>query len=116
MAGVGHVAWRHWFPRRVWRLVTRVEAADEVPQRLPLNGVALVGTQRKPKWLVFDCPCRQQHRVMLNLESSRRPCWRFSTKNGLTVSPSVDYRGNDYRCHYFVKRGRIIWIQDEDDD
>jgi hypothetical protein len=89
--------------------------ADEVPPRLPLNGVALVGTACEPKWLVFDCPCRQQHRIMLNLEASRRPCWRFSIRNGLTVSPSVDYRGDGYRCHYFVKRGRIIWIQDEED-
>ncbi len=111
MASLRNIPLWQWLPRPSWRLVMLVNAADEVPQRLPHSGVVLVGSRRNPKWLVFDCPCGTGHRIMLDLEPTHFPHWRVTTRPRLTVWPSVDCRGADRHCHYLIKRGRIIWIE-----
>lgn len=116
MAGLTKVAWRHWIPRRVWRLVATVEDADNVPDRLPRNGAVLVGSERKPKWLVFDCPCLGGHRVMLNLDPRRSPYWRIELSSPLlTLRPSVDFDSAGRHCHYLIKRGHTVWVREEEE-
>ena len=39
MADVAKISWWQWVPIYGWRIVAVVESADEVPQRLPRNGV-----------------------------------------------------------------------------
>jgi uncharacterized protein DUF6527 len=97
--------------RTKWRVLFEVEAADDVPALLPHQGVALVGTDAKPKWLVFDCPCLTGHRVMLNLDRSRWPWWHLSTREPLTVRPSIDDANSSRRCHFFLRRGRVLWVR-----
>ncbi len=103
----------NWLPFQPWRVVEIVEDADDVAQRLPRNGVSLVGSKSCWKWIVFDCPCRAGHRILLNVDSSRNPYWRIEVLNGrrLTITPSVDYSDASRRCHYFVRRGRIEWAK-----
>ena len=50
---------------------------------------------------------------MLNLDGARKPFWRLDTsiRRKITLSPSVDYRDKDRRCHYFVKKGKIQWSE-----
>jgi Family of unknown function (DUF6527) len=108
------ISWWQWFPFWRWRVIGIAESADEVPDRLPRNAVALVGDQNMAKWIVFDCPCRTGHRIMLNADVARRPFWKMNIREPLTISPSVDYRGNQRRCHYFVRNGRIDWAKDSD--
>jgi len=112
MAGM-KIRWWDWLPLQSWRLVETVEDADDVAERLPRNGMSLVGQVGAPKWLVFDCPCRSGHRIMLNADPSRRPFWRMhvSDRRRVTVAPSVDYQGPARRCHYFVRKGRILWAR-----
>jgi len=104
---VSSIGWWQWLPLWSWRIVSTYEAVDEVPQFLPRNGVALVASEGVLKWLVFDCPCRSGHRMMLALQGS--PRWTFSSHERLSVSPSVDYRGADRRCHYIIRNGRVKW-------
>ncbi len=101
--------WRHRLPRRRWRIVIQVDDADEVPGHLPNRGVALVGSQQVPKWLVFDCPCRRGHRIMLNLDAHRRPTWRVVAQRPLSTVPSIDDYSLD-RCHFFIRGGKIEWV------
>ncbi|MFD0309125.1 DUF6527 family protein [Streptomyces sp. NPDC127119] len=61
------------------------------------------------KWLIFDCPCRERHRVMINLDSGNRPAWTVLTLSPLTLAPSVDEVRGTTRCHYFIRNGRIQW-------
>lgn len=87
-----------------------VEEADEVPHRLPRNGAVIVESMRKRKWLAFDCPCRKGHRILLNvLPDNAGPHWSIVSETSLTVSPSVDAAHGYQRCHFFVRRGHIIW-------
>lgn len=123
--------WRHrrlgepgsWF-RRSWRefekrlpgrwcLEGSVEQADDVPTVIPPRRAFLVGSRRRRKWLVFDCPCASGHRIMLNLDRRRRPFWVLSDsrKRRITVSPSVAYRGGDRSCHYVLSNGRVLWLR-----
>jgi len=114
VAGVMKIAWWKWLPFQRWRIVGEAESADEVPDRMPRNGVALVGELDRAKWIVFDCPCRTGHRIMLNADAGRKPYWTLNQVKPLTISPSIDFRGSHRRCHYFIRSGRIVWAKDSD--
>jgi hypothetical protein len=113
MGGLGRVPWWQWIPFRAWRIVAMVDAADEIPVRLPAKGVVIVGSLQRPKWLAFDCPCGTGHRIMVTLDPSHAPHWTIVDKRPLSVSPSVDYRGSASRCHYFIRHGKTVWANDE---
>jgi hypothetical protein len=108
------ISWWEWLPFWRWRVIGQVGSADEVPDRLPRNAVALVGDGSRTKWIVFDCPCRKGHRIMLNADVARRPRWTLKQVQRLTISPSIDYRGSERRCHYNIRSGRIEWARDSD--
>lgn len=97
---------------RPWRIAATVADMDEVPVRIRRRRAFVVATETRCKWLVFDCPCDGGHRVLLNLDRSRRPFWtiRIAKSGVFTLDPSVDY--NDYRrsCHYFISEGRVEWV------
>jgi hypothetical protein len=114
MARVGHIPWWEWIPGRAWRIVTSVEAADEIPERLPRNGAVVVGPLQRPKWLAFDCPCKTGHRIMVALDPAHRPYWTIVKENKLSISPSVDYRTSERRCHYLITNGRTIWVDNKE--
>jgi Family of unknown function (DUF6527) len=97
--------------RRCWRVGESVEHADEVPERIGRRRAVLVGTRTHAKWLVFDCPCEERHRVMLNLDIARAPRWIVSPSELLTISPSVDAPSGSGRCHYFIRVGRVQWVK-----
>jgi hypothetical protein len=111
---MNEVSWWHWLPIPWWRIVAMVDAADEVPLRLPRKGAVLVGSRSRPKWLAFDCPCRNRHRVMITLDKARRPHWTIADGFLLNLSPSVDDRSAGWRCHYFIRRGRTHWARDSE--
>lgn len=111
VAVVSPIKWWQWLPIFHWRLVGAVESADEVPARLPRNGVVAVGPESAPKWIAFDCPCRAGHRIMLNTDRARRPHWSItSSRRRLTITPSVDSQRGSQRCHYVVLEGHIRWV------
>lgn len=96
-------------PTRRWRIVTRVEEADLVPARLPPRGAALAGPPGAPKWLALDCPCGTGHRLLVNLDSSRRPAWRLVSASPLTIRPSLDTTQTGTRCHFTITSGKVRW-------
>jgi hypothetical protein len=104
------IRWREWLPFRPWRVIAQVEAADEIPERLPLKGAVIVGTPRQPKWLAFDCACFQGHRIMVSLEPSHEPHWEVTSQARLTLFPSVDFRSPGQRCHYIIRDGKVSWV------
>lgn len=102
---------RSQFGGRWIRHVTVVDAADEVPERLPPGVVVVVGTSRRPKWIVFECPCARGHRVWLNSQPSHSPHWMAGgAGRQLTIWPSV-WVGAPWGCHFWVRRGRVIWTR-----
>ena len=112
---------RRWFQRlplpwRRWRVTAVVESAADVPELLPYRGAALVVfSNRRPGWLAFDCPCREAHRVMLNLDPERYPWWQTLDLDPLTIQPSVNDFSTARYCHYFIHAGRVIWAKNTND-
>lgn len=104
------IRWWQWLPLWRWRVLGFVDSADEVPHLLPRNSVILVGASARLKWIVFDCPCRSGHRIMLNGDPKRRPFWRVTSIDRITVTPSIDFHG-ERRCHYFLREGRVVWAR-----
>lgn len=96
-------------PRRRWRIVAQVEEADLVPDRLPRRGAALAGPPGTPKWLALDCPCGTGHRLLVNLDSRRRPSWRLVSSKPLTIRPSLDITQAGTRCHFTITSGTVRW-------
>ncbi len=114
MDGMIKFSWWHSLPWLPWRVVAFVEAADEIPERLPRKGAVLVGSDAYPKWLAFDCPCRQGHRIMVSLDKRTKPHWQITGSERLTLSPSVDAMTDRRRCHYIMRNGKIIWVHDRE--
>lgn len=115
---MGVTRWLNWLrrialPGRAWRIVARAETPIDVPTRLPRNGAALVGSVTDPRWLIFDCPCRANHRVMLNLDRRRRPAWRVTGRRQITIAPSIDDHVDKRRCHFLIVSGRVRWIYED---
>ena len=103
--------WRNVFSRRgPWRIGESFDAADNIPKELPKKTAVLVGSIERPKWIAFDCPCNTGHRIMLNLDTSRRPAWRIAAVNPLSLRPSVDALNGRRRCHFVLSNGQVTWI------
>ena len=96
-------------PWPAWRIVQYVDAADEIPDKIPNKGVIVVGSPGSLSWAAFDCPCRREHRLMVNLDKSRRPAWDIASVKPLSIHPSIDDITGDRQCHFFIRRGRIRW-------
>lgn len=108
--------WHTLFERltfRPWRLEAVVPEMNEVPHTIRPRRAYLVGTSSRRKWLVFDCACGSGHRILLNLDASRRPVWtlQMSKRKVLSLRPSVNYHDDRRTCHYVLSNGRIKWIR-----
>ena len=110
MAGVRLFRWYFEWPKPTWKIAATVDAADIIPEKLPANGVVIVGTRSRPKWIAFDCPCRRGHRILLNADRARAPSWRISVRGRVSITPSVDADFEGMRCHYFVAKGKTMWV------
>jgi Family of unknown function (DUF6527) len=107
--------WRVWLPRRRYRVVVTVGAADLVPHRLPRRGLVMVDGGRGPSWLAFDCPCSNRHRLLLSLNVSHRPHWRLDNPARPSLHPSIDSHDGGRRCHFWLSDGRIRWVREIDE-
>jgi len=112
MAGVGRISWwdRVPLPWRRWRVVLEVDAADEIPHKLPRRTAVIVANSGQRTWIAFDCPCTLRHRLLINLEPTRRPFWTVSGAKRLTLGPSVDDITQTRRCHFWLRKGAIQWV------
>jgi len=115
MAGLNRFRWWHWipWPWTSWRAVLFVDAGDQIPITLPRKAAVIVGPPDRPTWVAFDCPCDRRHRVMLNLDQARKPRWTLAALRPLSIEPSIDDRTPQRRCHFFLRRGKPHWVNDD---
>jgi hypothetical protein len=102
--------WRLSRPR-IDRLASYPELPD-LPAELERHTFALCGPDSAPKWAAFECPCGRKHRIVVSLQATHDPRWRFSTvASGPSLWPSIDSRG-EFRCHFWLEDGRVHWVKD----
>ncbi len=67
-------------------------------------------------YLLFLCPgCKCTHPFTIRRTDLARPCWTYNEDpDAPTFSPSllVNQHHPQSRCHLFVERGRIRYLQD----
>lgn len=112
MAKLERIPWWRYLPVPWyrWAIVMTVEAADEIPERIPQSSAILVAEPGQAKWIAFSCPCKRGHIVMLNVDGRRYPHWTVDEGKRLTLSPSVNDHSIDNGCHYFIRNGRVDWV------
>jgi len=103
-----------WASRRRWRVTGTYDDIDDVPEVLKTRDIAIVATPQFVKWIIFDCPCRAGHRIMINADPSRKPAWDLRATLPATICPSVDFANHERRCHYSIVNGRTHWAKDSD--
>jgi hypothetical protein len=108
------IRWWDWieWPWRRWQVDGWLDAADEVPEKLPPRSVIAIGSEDYPKWAVFDCPCGRGHRIMLSLSSGSSRRWHLEAMKPITLAPSIDSWHAGVRCHYFIRNGKVLWVRD----
>jgi hypothetical protein len=95
---------------RLDRVRSYARRAD-LPANLPRHELAVLGDPVSPKWLLLECPCGNGHRLQIDLDARHAPNWRLE-RRGPDVYPSIDYRGPERRCHFWLKDGRVRWALD----
>jgi len=103
-----------WASGRRWKVTGTYYDIDDVPQVLKSREITIVATPHFVKWIIFDCPCRTGHRIMINADPSRKPAWDLRAKLPATIWPSVDFANHERRCHYSIINGRTHWAKDSD--
>ncbi len=80
---------------------------------LARRGVALAGTPEA--WAAFECPCGTGHRILVRTRPHPTvPHWTITAGgNGLTAMPSFNYADEHRRCHFWLRDGRIVWVERE---
>jgi hypothetical protein len=105
-----------WWRRRRWTrprisTVRHFASMADVPASLPRHELVLIGAPDRLKWALFECPCGNGHRLVVNLDAVRTPKWTIALTPRPTLSPSVDVRDRR-RCHFLLQEGRVRWVHD----
>lgn len=95
------------------RNVYATKIVTEFPDMLEPKCVYLVGDDSIPWFTVLLCPCGCGAFIHLSLLNNDQPRWRAKRHltGTVTLKPSILRKGG-CRSHFFVRRGRIVWIAD----
>ena len=112
----GHVVWHaHRSPHLLaadFLLSTRT--TYPAPQTIKPGEVVLVEDAGVRKWACLLCPGGCGATLSLSLNPGRRPCWRIEWDFWLrpTIEPSIHHQIERSSCHFWIKKGRLIWCDD----
>lgn len=88
-----------------------VAKGEFLPINLPRRNFVVV-RDGKEDWSVgFICPCGCHRKIELLLITAADPHWRMTvdSKERPTLYPSI-WLKNGCRSHFWVKRGKIVWV------
>ncbi|MEX2205426.1 MAG: DUF6527 family protein [Myxococcota bacterium] len=82
-----------------------------LPELLRPYTVYLIGEVHHRWFAAMDCPCGCSSVVQLSILTTGRPRWTVAEHwtGTVTIHPSIQ-RTTGCRSHYFVRRGRILWV------
>ena len=92
--------------------ITHVEKPPR-NEKVQKSVLYFVAPGRRPKWVLFQCPCGCQSIITLSLQRVHRPHWSLisTAANRPTLNPSV-WRDVGCLSHFWIKDGRVFWCQD----
>lgn len=95
------------------QLVAQIQGLHPSPDQLRPRNLIIVRDGSIDKWICFSCPCGCGVKIQLSMDMRRRPRWSVKVDwlGRPTLDPSIR-RLDDCRCHFWVKRGQIVWCAD----
>ena len=90
------------------------EWVEDLPEDTCRNTVYIVGGREHPFSAAVVCPrreCRQVIHLDLSPQVLRR--WKITEHSDgrISLSPSIHVTGLPCRCHYWLRRGHIVWSE-----
>ncbi|MES2822481.1 MAG: DUF6527 family protein [Pseudomonadota bacterium] len=88
------------------------EYVPDIPKKLELYKVYILGGKKTPFLSVLRCPCGCGESLHMNLLTSRDPCWDlFVEPNGsVTFKPSL-WKKTGCCSHFHLTNGEVKWVQ-----
>lgn len=99
--------WAHFHPYHTkW--------VEDLPEKPKKNAVYIIGGREHPFYAAVTCPrqtCKQIIHLDVSSQATKR--WRITEhSNGrISLSPSVHVTGLPCECHYWLRKGRIVWSE-----
>jgi hypothetical protein len=89
-----------------------VQEAPRNNEVLP-GSVTVIAPGRRPKWVMFLCPCGCRAVITLPLQRTKRPYWSChrSSAGRATLHPSI-WRDVGCLSHFILEDGRVFWSAD----
>ncbi len=83
---------------------------DDVPDKLNLHTIYIVGNEGYYWQAVMLCPCGCNKTLHMNLMKEDHPSWKVEIHENTNVSlhPSID-RKVVCKSQFFVRKGKIVW-------
>jgi hypothetical protein len=95
----------------VFSSVKVVDSMADVPEKLG-TVIYVIGTEKKYKWVVFNCPCDCGERLDVNLMRSRYPFWSLKLEDGrASLSPSVWVPTDRCGSHFWLVDSQVHWFR-----
>lgn len=88
---------------------------EDLPENLIKEKIYIVGGEKYPFQAVFLCPKSCGKRMTLNISAQHNQWERWEItkhKNGtISLHPSIWMKTFDCNCHYWFKKGYIVWTK-----
>lgn len=90
----------------------RLVRVEELPDSLNRRSLYVAGEGPHLWFAAFICPCGCGAAVQLSLMPEGRPRWTLTEHDDgtATLNPSI-WRTKGCRSHFWVRRGRIEWVE-----
>lgn len=92
--------------------IRRYPSTAALPAQINRHVLAVAGDP--PAWAVMECPCGHGHRLQVRIRPHRdATVWALTDGAGRpSLRPSVDFKSPEMRCHFWLDRGRVRWVND----
>ena len=87
---------------------------EDIPENIEKNTIYIVGGRKYPFWAAVTCPKKRCKKVIhLEVSPDLEKRWRFREhRDGtLTLNPSIYVTKYPCKCHYWIKKGRVVWSE-----
>ena len=90
----------------------KTEWVEDLPESTHENTVYIIGGRENPFYAALTCPrkkCRKVIHLEISPEFRRRWTVHEHEDGALSLNPSIDIIDSPCRCHYWIKRGHVVW-------
>lgn len=87
---------------------------EDLPENPEKDAVYVIGGREYPYYAAIVCPRKNcENIVHLEISTEFKKRWKLHEhRDGSTsLSPSIHVTNAPCRCHYFLRKGKIVWAE-----